>query len=1248
MGFLNTVIEIGKNNKNFKLWEKNQKDNDAQREALHKSNNHSQEELDKAAALGENIINVIDIMDNHSESIAENVETATQLPVAIAPPFAALGSAWAYGKFVMDPNYQKVQKIQGEFFNQENVQKLYSRLSNEEKIDITRKKFFNKETLKNIKNPTLKKELTELHKEYFKKAGKHIKLSSLLSGFGVVGLSIISTFIGATIYSAKLQVDSSKIARFQAREALKDPKAFVNYTPEQIAKAKQELEENPLTKKEKKKAKSTLKQNGLKSIINLFRDRKAYKIAKANDIDESKLVTRELTKDEFEQAQRDKDVIQRTIKIINNEAEKYSESMETAAQVIINGTPYLGLGVGAITSWIFNKIGFFDKKYNRIIDKNCSEQTKKLRDAYIKSTKNKELKGMFGWVYKTKNWAKFAKSAVSDIKTTEKMSKIFGRYITVGMTNKGIRNFAISLIGGLMTGFAGGIIGVKLQKAAARAGRFTAKRELEKDPRNFIGYTEEEYNEVKDVTSNKKEESKFKHYALFLPRVLKQYFAYNKYRKTEFKENQLLQKQLQKQEVSEQQLLEAQNLQRKLFNTFEKVDNNSQQYSESMEAAIEIAQPTVAYASMALLFSPLVIGAIMIVKGKKSPAWAVKKLSGLLRSSSWLMKSKPVKAYLKSINKNIHPTIETIKEPAIKPLGKIFKDTKLFDDPILEVIPKVVKNLNNTRKEIVNLSANEVDALYEQLTKIFAGGGKLSLLLGEKHTALLKHIKFDKISSFIKNYRYATTNEKREILNILNNPAKILEASGYIKRDIIKLLPKINIDKNMASTKLQMLSSLPEDIIVILGKENIDAIQKALNSSLYESDDILKTLLKDNGASLALKNIISNIKTLLSKKTSEPGLVKQQNLITELLTKEFAIPKAWIKQLKTIEKGVTDADYTKILLEKVNSGDLRFNLKEIEGKQVNITIKGLFDVLKKHNSNLALPKEFETILKELSSESITSKKQKELLLSLENLIRNMKIETIADKEFANVNIINTAQEIRMVIPKDLATIFQNIQNGVNNPVELKIALKELGEYIKLFKSKRALPISDKHMTSTNIRELKVGTTKITNRLKKYSLRDIHKLIKKDPKLALETLENKLKNMSADDFAKFSDGFGGIERKDAEKILKNFKKVINNIPSEELNEIKNTLINEFYKDPDRFIALLSNNKLLELVVTPGLQTAITATTISWATLSIVMSYVIQAWLAEMQLKAGRLGVMKSLSELDDPRYYANINPETENI
>ena len=64
------------------------------------------------------------------------------------------------------------------------------------------------------------------------------------------------------------------------------------------------------------------------------------------------------------------------------------------------------------------------------------------------------------------------------------------------------------------------------------------------------------------------------------------------------------------------------------------------------------------------------------------------------------------------------------------------------------------------------------------------------------------------------------------------------------------------------------------------------------------------------------------------------------------------------------------------------------------------------------------------------------------------------------------------------------------------------------------------------------------------------------------------------------------------------------------------------------------------------MTPQLEKALTVAGISWTVFSFAMAYVIQAWLANMQLKAGRLGVMKAMESLDDPAYYANIEPTTE--
>lgn len=104
MDFFNSLSQVAKNKNNFKKWEENQKNEQAQREELYKRRQYSDAEIAKAKALGENIIDVVDIMDNHSESVAENVETATEPIVAFAPFASILGSGWLMAKFVHQPN----------------------------------------------------------------------------------------------------------------------------------------------------------------------------------------------------------------------------------------------------------------------------------------------------------------------------------------------------------------------------------------------------------------------------------------------------------------------------------------------------------------------------------------------------------------------------------------------------------------------------------------------------------------------------------------------------------------------------------------------------------------------------------------------------------------------------------------------------------------------------------------------------------------------------------------------------------------------------------------------------------------------------------------------------------------------------------------------------------------------------------------------------------------------------------------
>ena len=644
MDFLNSLSQVAKNQKNFKRWENEQHDEEAKREELARRRRHTQAELKQAEELGKTIIDVVDIMDNHSENVAENVETAVDPLSSITTMLAFFGGNWFVGKKSTQKLMDKIDEIRRKAIEEEEGQALSKKLQqyyeNKGKPYYIYDEILNKNEIKKVKDPELKKELLSYRSKVTKQTSKLWK--QIFRNHGLVALASIGVFIAATIFEAKLQTDSSKIARYQARRELDDPKAFVNYTPEQIAAAKKELEEHPELLKDKKKSK--LKSGMIKSIYNILKDNRAYRKDKQAREDNSQIVTRELTPEELKQAERDKEVIQRVVRIINNEAEKNSEKMEVAANVIMGATPVLGATVGAATGWILNKLGVFDKFIENTVKKYGSDETKNLFKELKGSKKTglayfKQWGEFAGSLMESKNKKEFIKDTAGNVQKAVKskktdFSEIVKKLFAAGFSHKTGKKWILGAAGGIVTGFAGMLIGLKLQKSAARAGRYTAKRELEQNPENFIGYTPEDYEEVKDVKNTKNKENKIKEYALFIPRVLKQYWDYNKYRKTEYKERQALRDVLKKQNVTEEQMRDAKNLQRKIFNTFEKVDDNSQVYSESMEAATEIAQPFVWYGGIALAASPAIITGVQVARGKITPAKLTEKIANFFSKRS--------------------------------------------------------------------------------------------------------------------------------------------------------------------------------------------------------------------------------------------------------------------------------------------------------------------------------------------------------------------------------------------------------------------------------------------------------------------------------------------------------------------------------------------------------------------------------------------------------------------------------------
>lgn len=140
---------------------------------------------------------------------------------------------------------------------------------------------------------------------------------------------------------------------------------------------------------------------------------------------------------------------------------------------------------------------------------------------------------------------------------------------------------------GLLTALTVSNYAAGIQKQASRIGRFKIKQELSQDVNNFVYVDDEKIQSQPDVEVQKTKKPNF---FKFLIQVMKDNKEYKQYLKTEAVEDKKYQKALDKIEFSDTQIKEAKGLQKNTFRTFNKVDENSQKYSESVEAVGQIIQ----------------------------------------------------------------------------------------------------------------------------------------------------------------------------------------------------------------------------------------------------------------------------------------------------------------------------------------------------------------------------------------------------------------------------------------------------------------------------------------------------------------------------------------------------------------------------------------------------------------------------------------------------------------------------------
>ena len=516
MDFFKSLNEVRKNSGTLSTWEQQQRDKDAKRKAYQEAHNPSATELERAKNMGETLINAIDVMDNHSESVAQNVETATEQLGSLTMLAGAIIPGWLSYKLAIKPAEKAIRDAKEAFdTNPENIKlakeiegNAHERWNNGYKskayIKVNDLRSNHEYSgVNNIIESEYRNKALKVNEQFQKSIKKHKnKTWCLLS----IPVGMITGWFFGNMWGTKLEVNSSRVARYQARKELEDAKNFVDYTDEQIAQAKENLANQP---KKHKKDKDGLKTVFFSSIASVIKDNKAFKDDRSQRAQTSRMVNRPLTDEELLQAEKDKEVIQRVVKVINNEAEKNAENMEVAAAVVMGAFPIVSGAIGTVLGWALQKTGYLNKKIGKYLSKNNSEEVQEAFRKY--SSMNSGEKGRliaFGdFIMKyEKDVAKIS----SETKDKSSIIKKALKHVIAPLANPKIAKWAIGGAASILAIIPSALIALKLEKESSRAGRFNAKRELEKNPANFIGYSQKELDEVGNIKDDAKHENKFK------------------------------------------------------------------------------------------------------------------------------------------------------------------------------------------------------------------------------------------------------------------------------------------------------------------------------------------------------------------------------------------------------------------------------------------------------------------------------------------------------------------------------------------------------------------------------------------------------------------------------------------------------------------------------------------------------------------------------------------------------------------
>ena len=176
---------------------------------------------------------------------------------------------------------------------------------------------------------------------------------------------------------------------------------------------------------------------------------------------------------------------------------------------------------------------------------------------------------------------------------------------------------------GIALYLTGVIMSAKIEKQASRVGRFKAKQELLNNPEQIIYVEEEKYAN----TPASKVQHKKKNFFANIIQVFKDNKKYNDYIKSNNKTQIQERKAKDQIKLTDEQEKRASQLQKNVFNMFNKLDDKSQSYSEATEALGDVANDTI---SLITSLPMLLVPTIKTSGVKKVAIMSLSIISGIL------------------------------------------------------------------------------------------------------------------------------------------------------------------------------------------------------------------------------------------------------------------------------------------------------------------------------------------------------------------------------------------------------------------------------------------------------------------------------------------------------------------------------------------------------------------------------------------------------------------------------------------